>query len=197
MTDLYRSHRCSLIQPLLLTLLTIGGLSCLWEFKLQAWTLKMMGPSFQDVAASRARWCFVLASIIISLLSLIVPVLMLKRLVENMRSSYRRMRQVQSQTEMLATYDSLSGLINRRVYMDLLRDRLSQAKLAVVMLIDLDRFKAINDRHGHSVGDRVIIEVASRLAAVALMHDGVAARLGGDEFCILLMAYKDEESCVI
>lgn len=193
MTDLHRSYRCSLIQPLLLTLLTMGCLACLWEFKLQAWTLQMLGLPFQGGVENRARWSFVAASIVIALLSLIVPSLMLKRLVRNMRSSYRRMRQVQSQTETLAKYDSLSGLINRRVYMDLLRDQLHQAKPAVVMLIDLDHFKAINDRNGHSVGDQVLIEVASRLNAVAILHDGIVARLGGDEFCLLLQAYKEED----
>ena len=88
----------------------------------------------------------------------------------------------------LATHDPVTGLANRY----LLTDRLGQAlvRLArmpgrvVLMFIDLDHFKAVNDSYGHAVGDQVLIELARRLSALARREDTVA-RLGGDEFVLL------------
>jgi diguanylate cyclase (GGDEF)-like protein len=194
MFDFLRPNSCRLIQLLLLTLFTMGGLSMLWEFKLEAVAMQLLGLPYEAGFEDAERWRFVLTSTGFSLLSLIVPTFILKRLVSNARSSYRRMQLVHSQTEVLAKYDSLSGLINRRVFMDLLHEQLRHARPAVVMLIDLDRFKAINDTHGHSVGDSVLVEVASRLEDVALRHNGIAVRLGGDEFCLLLMTHMEEGS---
>ncbi len=90
----------------------------------------------------------------------------------------------------LATTDSLTGLTNRTLF----HDRLSQAiasvgrgndQQIVVMLMDLDRFKEINDTLGHPAGDNVLIQVAHRLQAMLRQTDTLA-RLGGDEFGILL-----------
>ncbi|GIE81451.1 hypothetical protein Aph02nite_74010 [Actinoplanes philippinensis] len=81
-----------------------------------------------------------------------------------------------------ANHDTLTGLANRL----LLHRRLSEATERVSMLlIDLDGFKEINDRHGHHTGDQVLIEVAHRLTGL-LGAGELAARLGGDEFAVLL-----------
>ena len=80
--------------------------------------------------------------------------------------------------------DPLTGLLNRRG----LDKRLAQAARGVsigIIAIDLDRFKATNDRFGHSVGDAVLVEVAERLRTVVRAGDHLA-RLGGDEFAVLL-----------
>ncbi|MFZ4689230.1 MAG: putative bifunctional diguanylate cyclase/phosphodiesterase, partial [Polymorphobacter sp.] len=81
----------------------------------------------------------------------------------------------------------LSGLPNRRAFMEELESRCRRADLAaqpfVLLLVDLDSFKLINDHYGHSVGDRVISGVAIRLRTAA--PDLFVARLGGDEFAIL------------
>ncbi|AYJ85990.1 GGDEF domain-containing protein [Sphingomonas paeninsulae] len=53
-----------------------------------------------------------------------------------------------------------------------------------MLLIDLDGFKAVNDRHGHPTGDRVLREVARRLTET-VSDEGLAVRLGGDEFCVI------------
>lgn len=97
----------------------------------------------------------------------------------------------------LAFYDALTGLPNRR----LLKDRLDQAMVAgkrserygALMFVDLDNFKPLNDRHGHSVGDLLLIEVARRITSCLREIDTVA-RFGGDEFVVLLSELDHNKS---
>lgn len=88
-----------------------------------------------------------------------------------------------------AMHDHLTGLMNRAGYQAAFEDRLASAAREggslVLMLIDLDRFKAINDRYGHAVGDLVLMATADRLSRYA-GPDAVIARLGGDEFAALV-----------
>jgi diguanylate cyclase (GGDEF)-like protein len=88
----------------------------------------------------------------------------------------------------LARHDSLTGLANRR----LLKERIEQALRAAesdhahaVMVVDLDRFKAVNDLYGHAAGDAVLCAAAERLSGL-IPRGAVAARLGGDEFALLV-----------
>lgn len=98
-------------------------------------------------------------------------------------------KQMEEQVRQLAFYDALTGLPNRR----LLNDRLTQAlalskrsqHYGALMFIDLDNFKPLNDQHGHSVGDLLLIEVARRLTCGIREVDTVA-RFGGDEFVVML-----------
>jgi len=91
--------------------------------------------------------------------------------------------------EDLSLRDPLTKLANRRLFGELLeralarRDR--EGGTVTVLLLDLDRFKDVNDAEGHPAGDRLLVEVASRLAG-AIGSRGVLARLGGDEFAVLL-----------
>lgn len=99
-------------------------------------------------------------------------------------------KRAEEQVRKLAFYDTLTQLPNRR----LLIDRLGQARAAskrsrwygAVMFLDLDNFKALNDSHGHDVGDLLLIEVAHRIARCLREADTVA-RFGGDEFVIMLL----------
>ncbi len=101
------------------------------------------------------------------------------------------------QLEYLAHHDPLTGLANR----SLLRARISAAialaeksgESLALLLLDLDRFKAVNDLHGHSMGDQVLVRVAARLRAAARGAE-IIARLGGDEFVILLTAEAGAEA---
>lgn len=95
-----------------------------------------------------------------------------------------------------ATHDPLTGLANRRMFFDRLQQAIRHAhryggKLGI-LYVDLDRFKEINDCHGHHVGDAVLTEVARRLSSSIRDSDSVA-RLGGDEFVVLLDGVRDQE----
>ncbi|MDX8432544.1 GGDEF domain-containing protein [Mesorhizobium sp. M4B.F.Ca.ET.215.01.1.1] len=85
--------------------------------------------------------------------------------------------------------DPLSGLLNRRGFEEraaLLLDQCAKAKFPVAMVLaDLDHFKALNDQHGHAVGDRVIADFAAKLS-FATGTRGAAGRIGGEEFAVLL-----------
>lgn len=192
MNNLHRPNPCRLPMLLSLTLLTIIGLSVLWEFKLEGYVMHWLNLPYDGDFEDAERWRFVLTSSAFSMMSLIVPTIVLKRMVANTQSSYRRLQNIQSQTATLARYDSLSGLVNRRGFMDMLHDRLSERRPLAILLIDLDHFKAINDQHGHAAGDSVLVEVAHRLQRIARRHGGTAVRLGGDEFCLLLLDHRED-----
>jgi len=100
-----------------------------------------------------------------------------------------RRKLLEAQVNLLAFRDTLTHLPNRR----LLEDRLTQAMSSsnrsncygALVFLDMDNFKPLNDTHGHSVGDLLLIEVANRLKACVREADTVA-RFGGDEFVVLL-----------
>lgn len=96
----------------------------------------------------------------------------------------------QLEAEAAAGTDPLTGLLNRRGLDQRLAAPGSDLPMGV-LAIDLDRFKAVNDSMGHSVGDAVLVEVAQRLRAAVRPSDPVA-RLGGDEFAVLLPASNAE-----
>lgn len=88
-----------------------------------------------------------------------------------------------------ALHDELTGLPKRELLLDRLKEALKRAERGntegALLFIDLDRFKQINDTHGHAAGDAVLVEVSRRLSA-ALRGSDTAARMGGDEFVVLL-----------
>jgi diguanylate cyclase (GGDEF)-like protein/PAS domain S-box-containing protein len=100
------------------------------------------------------------------------------------------------QTQFTAQHDPLTHLPNRLLLEDRLQQLLSSAKRdkerAALLFVDLDRFKPINDSHGHDIGDRLLQEVAKRLQACVRESDTVA-RIGGDEFVILLPMVESPE----
>jgi len=95
----------------------------------------------------------------------------------------------------LTTHDSMTGLLNRRGFDERYAATVRRVRrgnaLAAVLMIDLDRFKAVNDTLGHAAGDEVLKQVAHRLRG-AVRYTDVAARLGGDEFAVLLARVADE-----
>ena len=105
-------------------------------------------------------------------------------------------KRYENQLQHLATHDELTGLANRALLLDRLEQTIHYAhrskRIVAVMLIDLDRFKVINDSLGHAFGDKLLCAVAQRLKQDVREADTVA-RLGGDEFVILLAEVADAD----
>jgi len=104
----------------------------------------------------------------------------------------------QQQLEYIAHYDALTGLPNRLLLADRLQQAMAQMQrrgcsLAVAYL-DLDGFKAVNDHHGHLVGDELLIAIAQRMKSV-LREADTLARIGGDEFVAVLADLKQPQDC--
>ena len=104
-------------------------------------------------------------------------------------SDISRDKQAEEEIQFLAFNDPLTGLPNRRLLMDRLRQTRAvvtrKARQGGVMLIDLDNFKVLNDTLGHAAGDALLCEVGQRLVA-SLRQGDTVARLGGDEFVLVL-----------
>jgi diguanylate cyclase (GGDEF)-like protein len=95
---------------------------------------------------------------------------------------------LRDQLSALADCDGLTGLLNHRAFHEHLRaagDRATATTDMAVLMLDLDHFKAVNDCHGHVVGDGVLRAVTAAILA-SIRADDVAARLGGEEFAVLL-----------
>ncbi|QPF76840.1 EAL domain-containing protein [Roseateles sp. DAIF2] len=104
--------------------------------------------------------------------------------VETMRTD---IREREEQVHRLAFWDPLTGLPNREQFAQHLGERLAAGQACAVLMLDLDRFKHVNDVLGHAFGDRLLCSVAARLQALQGGAAGhLLARLGGDEFVLLL-----------
>jgi diguanylate cyclase (GGDEF)-like protein len=101
----------------------------------------------------------------------------------------RPMREAESKILSLAFYDPLTHLPNRRLFNDRLTQAMAETKrtkiFGALMFLDLDNFKALNDTHGHAMGDMLLRQVAKRLKENMREMDSIA-RFGGDEFVVLV-----------
>jgi len=115
----------------------------------------------------------------------------------NLSAEVAEREAAEARAQTLARHDVLTGLANRRHFVEELTRRLSHAKAEedhfALLFIDLDRFKPINDVHGHAIGDQLLQVIALRLQN-SLREDSFAARLGGDEFAIILEGVGDREA---
>jgi diguanylate cyclase (GGDEF)-like protein/PAS domain S-box-containing protein len=104
----------------------------------------------------------------------------------------------QQHLEHLAHYDALTQLPNRVLLADRLQIALAQVQrvngVLAICYLDLDGFKPVNDEYGHEAGDRLLVEVASRLT-MALRAGDTVARLGGDEFVLLMSGLRGADEC--
>jgi diguanylate cyclase (GGDEF)-like protein len=130
----------------------------------------------------------------------IVLVLLFIALVPILRRVTKRIQRQMEEIEYRALYDELTGLPNRTLFRDRIRQALlsaeREAKPVSVLLLDVDRFREINDALGHEAGDILLQEVSGRLQNVVRASDTLA-RLGGDEFGILLPTGTVEDAALL
>jgi len=98
-------------------------------------------------------------------------------------------------TEHTATHDALTSLPNRNLFQQRLDAEIARGGAVAVLLLDLDRFKEVNDTLGHRNGDLLLVEVGRRLAS-AFPGDDEVARLGGDEFAVMLRDCESSDEAV-
>lgn len=104
----------------------------------------------------------------------------------------------EKELEHLAQHDALTSLPNRALFWDRLQQAIAEAQryntYFAVVYIDLDGFKEVNDAYGHTIGDELLITVATRIASLLRQNETIA-RLGGDEFIALLTHLKEPKEC--
>lgn len=107
-----------------------------------------------------------------------------RNLAETARKT-QELRHELAEARRLASTDPLTGLANRRQFDEALREQLAARRPAALLMVDLDHFKAVNDTHGHPVGDQVLCQLAGIMTEAA-PEGALAARFGGEEFSLLL-----------
>jgi diguanylate cyclase (GGDEF)-like protein len=105
-------------------------------------------------------------------------------------STTRRLRRHATQHQHEALHDALTGLPNRKWFREQAEEAVERGQRGAIVLVDLDRFKDVNDTLGHQAGDELLGVVAQRLPA-SLRTDDTVARLGGDEFGLILPGIPD------
>lgn len=128
------------------------------------------------------------------LLGICMTIFIWRRLLEDRqdRARWQRTETELQEQRILAKIDPLTGLANRREFLQALEGAIAADAASSVFLLDLNGFKLINDTYGHAVGDEVLKAVAGRFSDAA-RSDDVVARLGGDEFAVLVRGLSDQD----
>lgn len=156
--------------------LAMVGFAASWWLRL-AWTMDYQGPLLTHhlhapTAAARA----------FGILYGVMPIFLATVLLNVINARLHR------QLALRALTDELTGAMTRRALHELAPDTIARARRAgqdvAVLMVDIDHFKAVNDRHGHLVGDDVLRQLVALLRA-QLRHDALLTRFGGEEFAIL------------
>lgn len=107
-------------------------------------------------------------------------------------------KRAQLKVNHLAFHDELTGLPNRRKFNQAIAETIEQSSTSdshfAVMVLDIDRFKIINDSLGHMVGDQFLQEVSGRIQQAIAGQDVMLARIGGDEFTLLCRNYETQDT---
>ena len=120
----------------------------------------------------------------------------LKELAGTVHQLWQERESAEGKLNKLAYYDTLTGLNNRSMLMKMLnvniKKSVKEGTQGALLYLDLDRFKTINDSLGHTIGDKLLIAVATRIEEWS-HYNYVIARIGGDEFAVLIPSYHDNE----
>ena len=124
----------------------------------------------------------------------------LESALSDLQKSRDEVRLRNEELTVLARRDPLTGVSNRRAFLEVFDQAFRNAKLIngrlCVLMVDIDHFKAVNDEHGHAVGDEVIKRMAASLGA-SVRADDLVCRWGGEEFCVLLQGGPVEGAVVL
>jgi diguanylate cyclase (GGDEF)-like protein len=116
-----------------------------------------------------------------------------------MQNNYK-LKSIQSVFEHMAITDSLTGIFNRRHFMEIVRISIEKARRekedCYLVMLDIDKFKDVNDTYGHQTGDKVLIDITTRIQTKIRLYD-LFARYGGEEFIIFIPHVSKEKVCEI
>lgn len=136
------------------------------------------------------------ALIIAAVMPAIIAPLIVRRLLVTMRD----LDTARAKLDEIARTDPLTGCLNRRALEDRVVGEMAYSRRVgrplALLVVDLDRFKLVNDRHGHGAGDAVLVAVA-RVLLAALRPSDMLARYGGEEFCVLLRDTGEAEVMLV
>jgi diguanylate cyclase len=143
------------------------------------------GITLQNSWLAAAIGVFALGLLVVTLVTAVYD----SHLQSRSRIQALRLEQANAELQHQATHDALTGLPNRVLYLDRLEREIARNErdggLFAVLVVDLDRFKVINDTLGHAAGDHLLVEISRRLSKTVRGVDTVA-RTGGDEFLVLI-----------
>ena len=153
---------------------------------------------FYDVTRRYESWNLdeIANGFFVGFIALIIMLTMRHR---RLRSEIAKRTAAEAEAEMLARHDPLTGIANRRLFNEHLQRLVAESKdagtlepeskddstVGALLVIDLNRFKSVNDIYGHAAGDGLLVAVTARVRAL-LRHDDILARLGGDEFGVAI-----------
>jgi diguanylate cyclase (GGDEF)-like protein/PAS domain S-box-containing protein len=155
--------------------------------------VEMLGESADGTLRDFSVWAAPLrdgTDEVVGAVALLDDVTERNRLELDLRTALGQKQVLETRLTFQAMHDPLTGLANRRLFLERVGASIGDRQTAV-LLLDLDDFKAVNDTHGHQTGDALLIAVANRLKS-CLRDADLAARLGGDEFGILLVGCPSE-----
>lgn len=170
-----------------LVFVTVVALSILWEF----WLEDMIGGSVihsHKAESKIERWEYVHSIAIFTFISLMIPLFYGRKLIAQQQILHAEISRI-------AAEDSLTGLYNRRKINELIQHEIERSeryqKGFSVIIMDIDYFKRVNDRHGHLAGDE-LLKMLSQILLKTIRHTDEVGRWGGEEFVVLCPETNDE-----
>ncbi|MBN2046859.1 MAG: EAL domain-containing protein [Anaerolineaceae bacterium] len=195
--DIYQQGRRAVMLFVVVLILTIAAFTLIVLLLLEKWILSRLEVVFSNINQIEENQD----------LSIRIPQLgndelanlasELNSMMNALENSNTQLRHHRETLRYESLHDSLTGLPNRKYFIDSLKSALKKANASdishvAVLFIDLDRFKLINDSFNHEMGDQVLVEFGKRVKQI-LRPDDMVARLGGDEFAVLLQSESEFE----